>query len=140
MELIRRDTDYAFRIIARLVQGDTEGATLSAKRLAKETRVSYALTGKILQKLAHAGVVESIMGKNGGWKLAQKPEDVEFSRIIEAVQGPISVNRCLLGGHQCPLKAQCPAHPKMAMLQEKIEDFLKDLTLTEFIGKESDNG
>lgn len=139
MDLIRRDTDYAFRIAARLAQSDGEQA-LSAKTLSKETQVSYALTCKILQKLGHAGIVESVMGPKGGWKLAKKPEKVEFGHVIEAVQGPVSVNRCLLGGYQCPLQKECPAHPKMAVLQGKIEEFLKDLTLKEFIHKEPENG
>jgi Rrf2 family protein len=140
MELIRRDTDYAFRIVARLVQGNAEETALSAKRLAKETKVSYALTCKILQKLGHAGIVESSMGAKGGWKLSQKPEQIDFGRVIEAVQGAIAVNRCLLGGFQCPLKSQCPAHPKMAVLQGQIDTFLKKLTLAEFVSEESKNG
>ena len=133
MDLIRRDTDYAFRLAAMLAGVYAEKKALSAKLLAKETQVSYTLTCKILQKLSHAGIVESIMGPKGGWKLAKKPEKVEFRQLIEAVQGPVSVNRCLMGGFKCPLKKQCPAHPKMAVLQSQIEDYLKELTLKEFM-------
>jgi len=133
MDLIRRDTDYAFRIAAELAQCDDEHKALSAKILAKQTKVSYALTCKILQKLGHAGIAESTMGPKGGWKLAKKPEQIEFGHIIEAVQGPVAVNRCLLGDFKCPLKTQCPAHPKMAVLQNKIDGFLKELTLKEFV-------
>ena len=132
MDLIRRDTDYAFRFAAKLTGVYAEQTALSAKVLAKQTQVSYALACKILQKLSHAGIVESVMGPKGGWKLAKKPEDIQFRHLIEAVQGPVSVNRCLLGDFKCPLKKQCPAHPKMAVLQKQIEDYLKELTLKEF--------
>lgn len=140
MDLIRRDTDYAFRLAAVLAQNGHEETALSAKALAKQTQVSYALTCKILQKLAHAGIVASVMGPRGGWKLAKPPEQIAFGHLIAAVQGPVAVNRCLLGGFQCPLKKACPAHPKMAVLQTKIDDFLEELTLKEFVNGEPENG
>lgn len=139
MELIRRDTDYAFRLAATLTGIYGTGKQLSAKVLAKETQVSYALTCKILQKLAHVGIVESIMGPKGGWKLAKSPEKVEFGHIIEAVQGPVAVNKCLLGDFHCPLKGKCPAHPKMAQLQNQIAGYLKELTLKEFVNTETES-
>ena len=136
MELIRRDTDYAFRLtaqLAQLAQGYGDGSTFSARLLAEDNDVSYTLTCKILQKLAAAGIVESIMGPKGGFRLAQKPEKIAFKQIVEAIQGPVSVNRCLMGDFKCPLKAKCPAHPKLAELQTQINVYLKDLTLQEFI-------
>lgn len=139
MDLIRRDTDYAFRIAARLAGVYAEEKAPSAKLLAKETQVSYALTCKILQKLAHAGIVESVMGPKGGFRLAQKPEKVGFDQLIQAIQGPLTVNRCLMGSFKCPLKVKCPAHPKMAGLQTQIEGYLKELTLKEFVSREKED-
>lgn len=140
MDLIRRDTDYGFRIAARLAGVYASETALSARSLAKDAQVSYALTCKILQKLANAGIVQSIMGPKGGFKLTKKPENISFSDLILAIQGPLTVNRCLMGGFQCPLKGKCPAHPKMAELQTRMEGYLKELTLKEFIHKESENG
>lgn len=138
MELIRRDTDYAFRLAAILTRVYGTERTISAKALAKEAQVSYALTGKILQKLAYAGIVESMMGSKGGWKLIKAPDEVQFAHVIEAVQGPIAVNRCLLSEHRCPLMGQCPAHPKMVQLQDQVAGFLQELTLKEFVSVEKD--
>ena len=137
MDIIRRDTDYAFRLAVQLARSRDGDKPLSARLLAKETKVSYPLTCKILQKMAHAGIVRSVMGARGGWKLAKEPENIPFRDLVEAVQGPLSVNRCLLGNFKCPLKGTCPAHPKMAALQRKIDGFLQELTLKEFTGKET---
>ena len=139
MDLIRRDTDYAFRLAAALAAAYDEEKALSARLLAKDTLVSYALTCKILQKMTHAGIVESVMGPKGGFRLAQKPENIPFGKLVEAIQGPVMVNRCLLGDFKCPLKRKCPAHPKMAELQGQIEGFLNELTLKEFLKKETNN-
>ncbi len=140
MELIRRDTDYAFRLVASLTEAYGGDKALSSRVLAKETQVSYALTCKILQKLAHADIVESMMGPKGGWKLAKSPGKIEFRHVIEAIQGPVTVNKCLMGDFKCPHKRKCSARPKMAKLQKQIVGYLKDLTLEEFISKETKDG
>lgn len=140
MDLIRRDTDYAFRLAAELAGAYGQDTALSARVLAKDTLVSYALTCKILQKMAHAGLVKSVMGPKGGFRLAKKPEQINFGQLIEAIQGPVSVNRCLLGGFKCPLKRQCPAHPQLGELQKQIDTFLDKLNLQEFVGKENASG
>ena len=133
MDLIRRDTDYAFRLVAQLAKSYGDENALSARILAKDNHVSYALTCKILQKLAAAGIVGSTMGPIGGFRLLKNPEKTEFKQIVEAIQGPVSVNKCLVGEHLCPLKAKCPVHPKMAVLQSQINNYLKELTLQEFV-------
>jgi len=126
--------------VAHLTGVYDAGCTLSARLLAKENSVSYTLACKILQKLAAAGIVESTMGPKGGFRLSKNPEKIEFKQVVEAVQGPVSVNRCLTGNFICPLKGKCPVHPKMAVLQSKIDGYLEKLTLQEFISGESTNG
>jgi Rrf2 family protein len=140
LDLIRRDTDYAFRIAAQLAKAYGGDEAVSARVLAKDNQVPAALTSKILQKLASAGLVSSTMGPKGGFRLAKKPEKIPFSQLITAVQGPVSVNRCVLGGFQCPLKKNCPAHPKMVDLQNQINGYLNELTLQEFVSKDSNDG
>jgi len=133
MELIRRDTDYAFRLAAQLAGAYGGDKALSARVLAEDNSVSYALACKILQKLTHAGIVESVMGPKGGFRLAKKPEKISFDTLIAAIQGPVSVNKCLMGGFKCPMKGKCPARPKMTELQNKINGYLNELTLQEFV-------
>jgi Rrf2 family iron-sulfur cluster assembly transcriptional regulator len=140
MDLIRRDTDYAFRFAAQLTAAYSEDRLLSARVLAKDNRVSYSLTCKILQKLAAASIVKSTMGPKGGFRLSKNPETTEFKQIVEAIQGPVSVNKCLVGDYRCPLKGTCPVHPKMAVLQSQINNYLKGLTLEEFISGDEKNG
>ena len=139
MELIRRDTDYAFRLAAQLANAYNEDKALSARVLAEDNNVSYTLACKILQKMAHAGIVESVMGPKGGFRLVKKPEQVHFSQLVEAVQGPVIVNKCLMGDFKCPQK-KCPARPKMVALQKQINGYLNELTLQEFVEKGADYG
>ena len=133
MDVIRRDTDYALRLAAQLAGEYAAGTPLSARVLARANHVSYPLACKLLQKLAAAGLVESTMGPKGGFALACAPEHITFRQVIEAVQGPISVVRCLMGDFNCPMKTRCPVGPKLGQMQEQINGFLKDVTLAEFL-------
>lgn len=136
MDVIRRDTDYALRLAATLAKQSADDAPLSARTLSQQTHVSYALTCKLLQKLAAAGLVSSSMGPKGGFVLAKKPEAIHFGEVIEAVQGPVSVIRCLMGDFKCPLKNGCPVNPKLEQMQQQIDGFLNDVTLAEFVKSE----
>ncbi len=142
MDVIRRDTDYALRLAAGLARRTADQQPISARILSQQTHVSYALTCKLLQKLAAAGIVSSTMGAKGGFVLAKKPESITFGQVISAIQGQVSVIRCLMGDFKCPLKCACPVNPKLKQMQQQIDGFLNDTTLAEFINAErqSKNG
>ena len=133
MDLIRRDTDYALRLAAHLAKGFAAGKPLSARVMAKDNHVSYTLACKLLQKLSAAGLVDSTMGPKGGFVLARRPETITFAQIIKAVQGPVSVIRCLMGEFKCPMKEGCPVSPKLGVMQLQIDGFLSEVTLAEFV-------
>jgi Rrf2 family protein len=132
MDIIRRDTDYALRMAAYLARAYETAKPVSARTLAQENHVSYAIACKLLQKLSAAALVTSIMGPRGGFVLTREPKAITFKQVLEAIQGPITVNRCLLGDFKCPLKGTCPVHPKVGHMQRTLNDFLAGVTLAEF--------
>ena len=134
MDLIRRNTDYALRLAANLAMEYNSQSALSATVLSKKNNVPYPLTCKLLQKFQQAGIVKSTLGSKGGFKLARDPKDISFRDLIETIQGPISVNRCLLGPYSCPMKGHCPLHPKLVGLQKEIEHHLTTTTLADVAG------
>ena len=133
MEVIRRNTDYALRIVTILAHNKESGQAISSRLLAKEAKVSYALTCKLLQKLQQDGIVKSIMGPKGGFILADLPEKVSFMDVVQSIQGPIRMNRCLLGDYTCPLKGKCPLHGKLADIQEEVSGHLRSATFRDAI-------
>ena len=131
MDIIRRNTDYALRLALLLAQRCKDGQVLSARVLAREASVPGPVTSKLLQKLQSSGIAASKMGSGGGFYLARPPEKISLLQIIEAVQGPINVNRCLLGDYKCPLKGRCPLNPKLKKVQTEIESVMSGLLLSE---------
>ena len=133
MEVIRRNTDYALRIVTILARNSERGERTSSRVLAQEAKVSYTLTCKLLQKLQKDGIVQSVMGPKGGFLLAAEPGRVSFLDVIESIQGPIRMNRCFLSDYSCPLKGGCPFHDRLEGIQQEIQEHLRSATFQDAI-------
>ena len=128
MDVIRRNTDYALRLAASLAS-NYAGSPVSARKLAAECSVPYQLTCKLLQRLASAEIVRSVMGPAGGYELSRDPGKVSMKEVIETIQGYISLNTCFADAKKCPLKGHCPLHEKLTQLQEDMDRYFDTTTL-----------
>jgi Rrf2 family protein len=131
MEVIRRNTDYAFRLMAALAKVYDE--KVPVRRLTEDNRVPYQLGCKLLQKLCSAGLAESVMGPRGGYRLAREPEKINLRQVIEAIQGPVVFNQCLKGDFDCPLKKGCPISGYLSDVQEDMNKHFESKTLAMLI-------
>src|SRR3954452_14065141 len=69
-------------------------AALPGARLAEFHGVPAAYLAKALQSLSRAGIVESVPGRNGGYRLGRPPADITLLDVVEAVEGRESSFRC----------------------------------------------
>lgn len=130
MELIRRNTDYALRSLVLMAQGTERGHYMVTK-LAEETKVPEDFLRKTLQKLDKAGIIESKRGPKGGFNLSKDPSYISVLDIIEAVQGPLAVNKCLLKGIGCDHLSTCNVRKKLLDAQDVMVGLFKSVTLRE---------
>jgi len=131
MSILRRNTDYALRVMANLASRYGR-EVVATRQLSEEEDISCQYAAKIMQVLHAAGLVESRMGPHGGFSLARPPGEVSLLDIIKAVQGGVSLNDCFQDADACPRRARCTISAKIAGLQEYIEKFMADITLQEF--------
>ena len=132
MDLIRRNTDYALRLMVNLA-GQYGKGIISARQLSKEEDVSYQLTCKLLQKLCVAGLIRSRMGPTGGYYLARKPSKITLGNTMEVIQGTFSVNRCIIEPESCLRQSGCSISRELKGLQKQIESFLHEVTLDKLL-------
>ena len=65
---------------------------------------------KIFGMLAKHGIVEAQRGRHGGFHLARAPDQISLLEVIEAIEGPIALNVCLLRPESCDKRDDCPVH------------------------------
>ena len=130
MDILRRNTDYAVRAMVNLAEHHKNNQ-LSTRTISAEEGISYQLTCKLMQKLHNAKLVESCMGSKGGFRLSREPSEISLLAVIEAIQGRIVLNRCLLGNYKCPKQDRCKVRAKLAELGKSINSYLSNITLDE---------
>ncbi|MGI6117457.1 MAG: RrF2 family transcriptional regulator [Bilifractor sp.] len=81
-----KSTDYALHVVAYIIEAEDEG-NISVQKLASKMDASTTFLSKILTQLTKAGIIRSTSGKNGGYCLQKKKEDISFLDVIKAVEG-----------------------------------------------------
>jgi len=128
MDILRRNTDYALRAMVHLAKHYEDGA-VSTGQVAREEEISYQLACKLMQKLHKNKLVESSMGPKGGFRLSREPSKITLLEMIQAIQGPIRLNKCLLGVNACPRRPDFTVSSKLGDLQEQITRYLGSISL-----------
>jgi Rrf2 family protein len=114
-----------------LARHQDDKGSVSTRLLAEEQDVSYPLACKLMQQLHEGKLVASCMGPKGGFRLRRRPAEISLLEIIEAVQGPLSLNRCLRKPRACPRSKVCPMRGKISELQGRMGEYLGGVTLAE---------
>ena len=125
---ITLEADYAVRIVDCLARANKR---VDAKAISEKTCVTLRFTLKILRKLGIAGIVRSFKGVQGGYELKKPPQDINLKDVIEAVDGPILINRCLSTGVPCSRNEPeelCFYQNVFAEISEMVKNRLSSIT------------
>ncbi len=95
---ITLEADYAVRIVHCLARN---ARRMDAKSISDETGVTLRFSLKILRKLVSAGIIKSYKGTQGGYEVARPLDEITLNDIIETVEGPFTLSRCLKGDYSC---------------------------------------
>ena len=132
---ITLESDYALRIITALaLHNDVVGA----KTLSDETYVTQRFTLKILHKLVIGRLVESFKGAKGGYKLSVPAQNITLKDVIELIDGPIAIARCLESRELCSMnrdKSMCAYHHIFETTSADVAVKLDGITINDVITK-----
>jgi Rrf2 family protein len=127
---LTRAADYAIRVIIHLATLPAqERASLPA--LAKATGAPESFLSKVLQSLTRAKLIASLRGQAGGFKILPSGRRTSMRQVIEAIDGPIHLNVCLISQRACSRISGCPAHPVCAKAQRAMLEVLSSAIIAE---------
>lgn len=85
--------EYALHCLLYMVNLE-EGKAVGIKDLATFQGISESYLSKVYARLSKAGIIRSVSGVKGGYKLARVPENITFWDVVEAVEGKESFFQC----------------------------------------------
>jgi len=125
---LTRGAEYAVRAMTYLARFP-EGNVASLHEIGEAQDIPESFLAKILQSLVRAGLTVSQRGAHGGFALARPAAEITMQQVIEAVDGPISVNHCVLSPEDCARSASCSGHVAWTRAQAQLMDVLGSITL-----------
>jgi Rrf2 family iron-sulfur cluster assembly transcriptional regulator len=129
---ISRRADYAVRVMLEL-GSQPEGTLISGIDLSRRIDVSKPFLHKIIADLAKNGLVRTHKGSLGGLAISRPAHMINMRQILEAVDGPICLNICLLRPSECPRDTTCPGHEFWGQMQMNLIQQLEETTLDDLI-------
>ncbi len=112
---ITQQADYAVRAVLELAL-QPAGVRLSCETIAQRHAIPLAFLTKSVARLATEGILRNQRGVNGGVQLARPAEDINLLEVVEAIDGPITFNRCNRKPSECSRSRTCLVHPIWAEL------------------------
>ncbi len=136
---ITQEADYALRISYLLAK---DGGLMDAGSISKGVGVTDRFTVKILRKLTQSGIIKSQKGAQGGYRLAVPASEISLRRVLEIIDGPLAISRCLEDCYECTRvgddKDSCFFHCIFAKLNTSLTERLEQVTLDQVIGDHAD--
>lgn len=134
---LTRAADYGVRVMIHLASPEMNGRH-SLSELAKIADAPESFLSKVLQSLVRARLIESRRGQTGGFEISQRGTEATIRTVIEAVDGPVRLNLCLIEGRPCHRSSWCPAHPVWERAQQAMFAVLDATSIAELAGRPAD--
>ena len=131
---LTRAADYAVRVMIHMATLPEDHRSL-LPALAKATDAPSSFLSKVLQTLGRAGMVTSRRGQQGGFEILPSGRAASIREVVEAVDGPINLNVCLIHGKGCERRSHCPAHAVWSDAQSAMLKVLNASTIAELAGR-----
>lgn len=125
---ITKQADYALRAM-RYLASLKPGERAATSFIAKEEHIPPSFLAKIVSQLSIAGLINTSRGARGGVSLSRPAADISILEVVEAIDGPITLNECVLHPDVCEFGDDCPIRP---VWQESQAELVKRLRETNF--------
>ena len=126
--MISQSAEYALRAVVCLAEDPD--CRMSTSRIAETTKVPPGYLSKVLQSLGRRGLVASVPGRIGGFRLSRSPAAITVLDVVNAVDPVARITTCPLGlrAHGTRL---CPLHRRLDEAAEAVEKAFSATTIAE---------
>ncbi len=132
-----KKADYALLALSHL-HTEGKGRLVGPREIAARFDIPAELLAKIMQTLARHGLVASVAGPTGGYRLGREALTITIADVLEAVDGAFAITQCWDSGDSastgtsgCAQAAHCTLREPLARIQEEMTRLLRTMTVDE---------
>jgi Rrf2 family protein len=127
--ILNKTTEYALSVLAFMATRNE--AVYPAEMLHGQLKIPRQYLRRLLTDLSKKGFIESTRGRNGGFVFSRDLSEINFSQVINAMEGEEAMNTCLLGFTACIADQPCAMHERWAEARQKTIETLTNTSLAD---------
>jgi Rrf2 family protein len=128
--VLGRKGDYSVRAVLDLASHWDHGRR-KAREIAATMDIPETYLGQILANLVRESLLVAVAGPDGGYALAREPDKITLLEVVEASEGPIGLDECVLKGGLCDWESVCPLHVAWSRAQAAFVSELRSTTFAD---------
>jgi Rrf2 family protein len=133
--MFNKETEYALRALVYIQVQNKRDHKPGINEIAREVESPQFFMGKILQRLAKQGLVQSSKGKGGGFYFDKNKPELALKEVIQFTEGTDIFSSCAFGLKQCSDVHPCPMHERYAEIRESIREMFDQESIQSFADK-----
>lgn len=106
---------------------------IALKSIATKQHISLKYLEQIIMQLSKAGLVESVRGAQGGYRLACRPDQVTVGTILTALEGNLTPSECTDAYFECPSSGDCVAQGVWVKIKQAIDEVVDHIYLADLV-------
>ena len=129
---LSRECDYALRGLAALA-AEAGARPLMLAEIAAREELPQSFLSKIFHKLLKHGLLVSHRGLQRGYTLARDPQTIPLRAILEAIEGPDLLDRCMFSHQHCGEGTPCLIHVAWNDVRPQVQAAFEKITLQDLV-------
>lgn len=125
---LSKNSEYALRIMLYFAKKGND-AIIQNKEISVNEEISKFIVDQITSRLRRAGLIKSIRGCEGGYKLAKPKNSITIGNIVKAIEGNINILNCCKDSSMCKKSSFCKPHSIWKEINYKIQKLLEKYKL-----------
>lgn len=124
---------YGLRVLLDLAVHAEAGHPRLLRDVAQNQDISEKYLSRLVIDLRRAGLISSVRGAGGGYKLARPPKMITVLEILEVMEGPVAVVECVNRTDSCQRYERCPPRILWSQINQKIRNVFSEYTLQDLL-------
>ena len=130
--MLNRTADHALRAVMFVAQRGEQRAC-SSSEIAKALGLPRNYLGKVLYALTGAGVLVSVRGPRGGFRIAQSASAITLADVAAPFQRPVARRICLQANRPCDPAHACSSHRMWQAAADQVSAFFRNTTIAHLL-------